>query len=139
MTPSPHLSSWCAPEVLEGRSNGSTAADVYSLGATVWHLLVGRSPFRVPDGDNSQAAMIERVLRAPAPVTGLDVPAALDRLLTRCLAKDPAHRPASALEFARDLQLIEVQQGLPRTETGKIQRYRLRDAAGGLRGSAEKT
>lgn len=108
---------WCAPEVLEGRSNGSTAADVYSLGATVWHLLVGRSPFRVPDGDNSQAAMIERVLRAPAPVTGLDVPAALDRLLTRCLAKDPAHRPASALEFARDLQLIEVQQGLPRTET----------------------
>ena len=32
---------WSPPELLDGRSNGSVASDVYSLGATIWNLLVG--------------------------------------------------------------------------------------------------
>ena len=39
---------WSPPELLDGRSNGSVASDVYSLGATIWNLLVGRSPFSIP-------------------------------------------------------------------------------------------
>ena len=39
---------WSPPEMLDGRSNGSIASDVYSLGATIWHLLVGRSPYSIP-------------------------------------------------------------------------------------------
>ena len=39
---------WSPPELLDGRSNGSVTSDVYSLGATIWHLLVGRSPFSIP-------------------------------------------------------------------------------------------
>ena len=107
---------WSPPELLDGRSNGSVASDVYSLGATIWHLLVGRSPFSIPAGDNSTRALSARILHAAAPATQRsDVPPALDRLLQQTLAKRPEHRPASALELARALQRIESAAGWPRT------------------------
>lgn len=107
---------WSPPELLDGRSNGSVASDVYSLGATIWHLLVGRSPFSIPSGDNSTRAISARILHAAPPATQRpDVPPALDRLLQQCLAKRPEHRPASALELARALQRIEAAAGWART------------------------
>ena len=107
---------WSPPELLDGRSNGSVASDVYSLGATIWHLLVGRSPFSIPSGDNSTRALSARILHAAPPATQRpDVPPALDRLLQQCLAKQPGHRPQSALELARSLQQIESAAGWSRT------------------------
>ena len=107
---------WSPPELLDGRSNGSVASDVYSLGATVWHLLVGRSPYSLPGGDNSTRALSARILHAAPPATQrTDVPPALDRLLQQCLSKQAAHRPRSALELARSLQRIESAAGWPRT------------------------
>jgi serine/threonine protein kinase len=107
---------WSPPELLDGRSNGSVASDVYSLGATIWNLLVGRSPFSIPSGDNSSRALTARILHSTPPRTQRpDVPPALDLLLQQCLAKDPRHRPRSALEVARGLQRIETQAGFPRT------------------------
>lgn len=107
---------WSPPELLDGTSNGSVASDVYSLGATIWHLLVGRSPFSIPSGDNSTRALSARILHAAPPATQRpDVPPALDTLLQQCLAKRPEHRPSSALELARALQRIEAAAGWPRT------------------------
>lgn len=107
---------WAPPELLDGRSNGSVSSDVYSLGATIWHLLVGRSPFSIPSGDNSTRALSARILHAAPPATQRpDAPAALDALLQQCLAKRPEHRPASALELARSLQRIEEAAGWPAT------------------------
>ena len=107
---------WSPPELLDGRSNGSVASDVYSLGATIWHLLVGRSPFSIPAGDNSTRALSARILHAAPPATQRsDVPPALDRLLQQCLAKNPDHRPQSALALARSLQQIEAAANWPRT------------------------
>ena len=107
---------WSPPELLDGRSNGSVSSDVYSLGATIWHLLVGRSPFSIPSGDNSTRALSARILHAAPPATQRpDVPPALDRLLQQCLAKRPEHRPSSALELARALQRIESSAGWSRT------------------------
>jgi serine/threonine protein kinase len=107
---------WAPPELIDGRSNGTVTSDVYSLGATLWNLLVGRSPFSVPHGDNSSRALATRILHTAPPSTQRpDVPPALDRLLQQCLAKDPAHRPQSALELARALQQIESSLGFART------------------------
>lgn len=107
---------WSPPEMLDGRSNGSIASDVYSLGATIWHLLVGRSPFSIPGGDNSTQALSARILHAIPPATQRpDAPPALDRLLQQCLAKRPEHRPQSAMELARSLQRIEAEAGFART------------------------
>ncbi len=107
---------WAPPEVLYGQSNGDERSDVYSLAATLWQLLVGRSPFEVPGGDNSAYALMPRIRSTAPPATGRqDVPAGLERLLSQAMAKDPAHRPSSALEFARALQSVEQQQRLNRT------------------------
>jgi serine/threonine protein kinase len=107
---------WAAPELLFGGSDGNAATDVYSLAATLWQLLAGRSPFAVPEGDNTAYALMDRIQSQPAPATGRpDVPIAMERLLARALDKDPAVRPATAAEFARQLQAVESQLRLPRT------------------------
>jgi serine/threonine protein kinase len=107
---------WAPPEILYGQSNGDVRSDVYSLAATLWHLLVGRSPFEQPGGDNSAYALMPRIRATPVPPTGrADVPLSLERLLAHGMAKNPAARPQSALEFARGLQAIETEQRLPRT------------------------
>ncbi len=117
---------WSAPEVLYGQSNGDSRSDVYSLAATLWHLLVGRSPFEQPGGDNSAYALMPRIRATPAPTTGrADVPVSLERLLSHALAKNPDGRPQTALELARGLQAVEREQRLPATsvvvldETGR--------------------
>ncbi|GAB2477242.1 serine/threonine-protein kinase [Jatrophihabitans fulvus] len=108
---------WAAPEVLYATGPTSIRSDVYSLAATLWHLLVGRSPFEERGGDNSTFALMRRVRDMPPPVTGRpDVPPSLDRLLRQSMAKDPAARPGSAIEVARRLQAVELELSLPRTE-----------------------
>lgn len=107
---------WAPPEVLFGQSNGDARADVYALSATLWQLLVGRSPFEVPGGDNSAYALMPRIRSNPPPSTGrADVPQSLERLLAQAMSKNPLARPASAIEFARSLQAIEQDERFSRT------------------------
>ena len=51
---------WSPPELLYATETAGVRSDVYSLAATLWHLLVGRSPFEIPNGDNSQFALMKR-------------------------------------------------------------------------------
>lgn len=107
---------WAPPEVLYGHNNGDVRGDVYSLAATLWQLLVGRSPFEVPGGDNSAYALMPRIRSAPVPTTGrADVPASLERLLAQAMAKEPATRPRSAIALVRELQEIELELHLAQT------------------------
>lgn len=107
---------WAPPEVLFGQSNGDARADVYALSATLWQLLVGRSPFEVPGGDNSAYALMPRIRSNPPPSTSrADVPQSLERLLAQAMSKNPLARPASAIEFARSLQQIEQDERFSRT------------------------
>lgn len=115
---------WSPPETLYGTAAASVRSDVYSLAATLWHLLVGRSPFEVPGGDNAAFAMMRRVRDIPPPSTGrADVPPSLDRLLRAALSKDPALRPSSAREFIGALQAIEQELRLPRTESELVEEH----------------
>jgi serine/threonine protein kinase len=107
---------WAPPEVLYASGPADERSDIYSLGATLWHLLVGRSPFELPGGDNSMPALMRRVKSTPPPSTGRgDVPPALERLLQMAMAKSPEGRPSSAAAFARALQAVEQEQRLPLT------------------------
>ena len=108
---------WSPPEVLYGTSGGDERADVYSLGATLWHLLAGHSPFEEPGGDNSTLALMRRIQSAAPPrLPRADVPDSLERLLRQAMAKDPAARPKSALELVLALQAVEQEQRLPLTQ-----------------------
>lgn len=107
---------WSPPEVLYGQSNGDARSDVYSLAATLWHLLVGRSPFEQPGGDNSAYSLMPRIRATPVPQTGrADVPLSLERLLGHAMAKKPDARPQTAIDLARALQAIEQEQRFART------------------------
>ncbi|GAA2394906.1 hypothetical protein Cme02nite_54940 [Catellatospora methionotrophica] len=106
---------WCPPEILAGRP-ATAASDTFSLGATLWHLLVGRSPFDVP-GRNSQAELEARIADpCPAPLGRSDVPPQLEQLLARMMAKAPSARPRTAAEVAVALTAIEQRIGAPRPD-----------------------
>lgn len=117
---------WSPPETLYATGPATVRSDVYSLAATLWHLLVGRSPFEVPGGDNAPFALMRRIRDVPAPTTGrADVPASLDRLLRAAMGKDPILRPASVFEVIGALQAIEQELRLPRTPLELAQAERL--------------
>ena len=89
---------------------------MWALGATVYSLLAGRSPFEIPGGANGSSDLMSRIARAkPQPIGRPDVPASLEQLLRRTMSRRPEQRPASALEFVRELQLIETELGVPQT------------------------
>lgn len=94
---------WSSAEMLAG-AHGSIASDVYSLGATLWHLLAGRSPYEIPGGDNTAEAL-ERRIRAGKlqPLRRADVPQRLESLLQATMSHDPKRRPKSARDVAATL------------------------------------
>ena len=107
---------WAAPEVLDGRSRGSVASDVYSLGAVLWHLLVGRPPFWVADGDNSPRALTARTLHSAPPAHAARRRTARSSSCSRTACRRPrSNVPRPPLALARALQEIEVEAGYPRT------------------------
>ena len=107
---------WSAPEVLLDETPGTVASEVWALAATVYSLLAGRSPFEDPEGSNSSSDLMSRIARAkPQPIGRGDVPASLEALLKRAMSRRPEARPASVIEFVRELQAIEAELGVPQT------------------------
>jgi serine/threonine-protein kinase len=92
---------WIAPEVA-GSGVADPRADLYALGCVGYWLLTGAPLFEGRDLDT----LIRRHRDTAAPAPSLRAPAvppALDAVILACLAKDPAQRPASALELAARL------------------------------------
>ncbi|MGD8193468.1 serine/threonine-protein kinase [Herbiconiux sp. P18] len=101
---------WSPPEVFGASPQSGTAADIYSLGATVYTILAGRSPFEVPGGANSGLDLIARIQSSPLTTTGrADVPPSLEEVLATAMAKREDARYGSALEFARALQKVQLE------------------------------
>jgi len=101
---------WSPPESFADPPRSSVGSDVWALGATIYSLLAGRSPFEVPGGRNGAADLIARIERNPVPPTGRsDVPASLERVLATAMAKDPLARYPSALALARAWQQVQVE------------------------------
>lgn len=102
---------YAAPEVLED-SEASVASDVYSLGATLYHLAAGTAPFASGD----LRTTVRRILTdPPPPLPRTDVPPGLDRALRSALAKEPGDRLPSAQAFAELLREVQSRAGLTPT------------------------
>lgn len=105
---------WSAPEVINGKVMGTVASDIWSLGATIYGLLAGRSPFEEVHGQNSSERLKARISKARyTPIERTDIPSQLEDCLSRAMAKDPAKRYPSAAAFAEDLQRIQMSMNLP--------------------------
>jgi eukaryotic-like serine/threonine-protein kinase len=93
---------YLSPEQAQGHAVSATS-DLYAVGVILYELLTGVVPF---DGDSAVAIAFKQVsAQPPAPSTvNPAVPAVLDEIVLRALAKDPAARYANADEFIAALR-----------------------------------
>jgi eukaryotic-like serine/threonine-protein kinase len=100
---------YLSPEQAQGHVV-SASSDLYSIGVILYELLTGVVPF---EGETAVAIAFKQVSAEPSPPSALNpnVPAALDAIVLRALAKDPARRYADADEFIVALQ--RAREALP--------------------------
>lgn len=95
---------YMSPEQLQGKE-ADARSDVFAFGALVYEMVTGLKAFQGED----QASIIGAILeRQPAPVSDLQplTPAGLDRVLKKCLAKDPDRRWQSAGDLTDALRWL---------------------------------
>jgi serine/threonine-protein kinase len=118
-----------SPEHALGREVDARS-DLYSLGATAFYALSGRLPI---DGNTTTEVLARQVSLAPRQLdaVGVTVPRKLAQLIDRCLAKDPAARPASAELLAEQLGVaIEQRRELPAALRAFVKRNGRMDGGG---------
>jgi hypothetical protein len=96
---------YMAPEQVEGGAIDART-DIFALGALLYEMVTGKRAF---DG-KSKASVIASILdREPPPIASFDrtAPAALDRLIRACLAKNPDDRVQAARDVAMQLRWVE--------------------------------
>jgi TolB-like protein/tetratricopeptide (TPR) repeat protein/tRNA A-37 threonylcarbamoyl transferase component Bud32 len=94
---------YMSPEQIFGDEPVDQRSDVYSLGCVVYEMLAGVPPFT---GPTARSILARQAAHAAPPLATLraDVPEAMARAVERALAKSPADRYASAVEFAEALR-----------------------------------
>jgi eukaryotic-like serine/threonine-protein kinase len=91
---------YLSPEQAVGRP-ATAASDIYALAVVAFELLTGRRPFMADTLAAQARAHVEGEI--PRASAGTDLPPAVDAVLERGLAKDPAARPRSAVDFVERL------------------------------------
>jgi serine/threonine-protein kinase len=98
---------YMAPELISGGAVDGRA-DIYALGCVGYYLLTGSIVFK---GETPIQLIVQHLQAEPEPPSvrlGSPVPAGLETLILRCLAKDPDGRPASALELDGALEAADA-------------------------------
>jgi len=95
---------YMAPEQLEGKE-ADTRSDLFSLGAVLYEMATGKRAFE----GKSQASLIASILKeTPQPISAVTSvsPPALDRIVMRCLEKDPEDRYQTARDVLLELKWV---------------------------------
>src|SRR5262249_59634295 len=117
---------YMAPEQLEGRE-ADARTDIFAFGCVLYEMATGRKAFV----GGSQASLISSIMKEePAPIsaTAPATPPAFERVVKRCLAKDPEDRWQNAADLKSELKWIAEggsQSGIPAPVTATSVRRRL--------------
>lgn len=101
---------YMSPEQLQSQGTGQEVdarSDIFSFGLVLYEMLTGKRAF---DG-SSPATVIAAIMERPAPSIGAVAPPALDRVLKRCLEKDPENRWQNARDLKTELEWIAQAPG----------------------------
>ena len=90
---------YMAPEQLQGKADVDSRADIFAFGCVLFEMLTGKRAF---DGTDA-ASVIAAVMERPAPAVAEIAPGPLDRVLQKCLAKDPDDRWQTARDLKTEL------------------------------------
>lgn len=97
---------YMSPEQVRGQP-AEARSDLFALGCVLYEMISGRKPFRGPTSAETMYAILHEVV-PPLGQTGRHGPPELERIVQRCLEKDPQRRFASAVALA--VALREVTQ-----------------------------
>ena len=81
---------YMSPELAEGKAVDARS-DIFSLGSVLYELVTGQQPFQGPSKLSTLSAILKEEPKPPSTITPA-IPAELERLINRCLRKDPAKR-----------------------------------------------
>jgi serine/threonine-protein kinase len=103
---------YMSPEQCRGSGAVDHRADVYALGCVLYHQLTGHPPFDLDGVGEIISAHLRETPRPPSALA-VGIPASVDVLVLRCLAKDPDERFQSMLELqqACEAQLARISSG----------------------------
>ena len=124
---------YMAPEQVEARPVDART-DIFAFGAVVYEMATGKKAFE----GRSQASLIAKILEVdPAPISSLQpmTPPALDRLVKKCLAKEPEKRWQAASDVCDELKWIAEQGQEPHAAmpvSGGIAKRGVRERLGWL-------
>jgi serine/threonine protein kinase len=96
---------YISPEQIRADRNIDSRADIYGLGATLYHMVTGKPPFEGPD----VATILRKHLReplVPPDHVNLELTNGMSEIIELCLAKNPAHRYATTADLIEDLQAV---------------------------------
>ena len=95
---------YMAPEQVEGKE-ADTRSDIFSFGVILYEMTTGKRAFEGKSAASVMAAILER---EPPAISSLQplTPPLLDRIVLRCLAKDPDERWQTTADLMRDLTWI---------------------------------
>jgi serine/threonine protein kinase len=98
---------YCAPELLQGE-RATPLSDVYGVGATLFTLAVGRSPFAADPENEAPAALVLRIVAGEPPPFPRSVPSSLAHVIGRAMAKHPEDRYPSVAALDEDLRAVAL-------------------------------
>jgi eukaryotic-like serine/threonine-protein kinase len=103
---------YISPEQVKGEVNIGPPADIYSLGATLYHMLTGSVPF---DGKNPSAVMHKHVKAELVPPDHVNpkLSAGVSEVIEMMMAKDPAKRYQSCKDLLTDLRAVREKKNPP--------------------------
>lgn len=127
----PHYTS---PEQAQGKKDIDIRSDIYSLGATLYHMVTGRPVF---EGSNALGVMVKHVTQEPAEPS--DFNAALTRkecaIILKALSKDPDKRYQTPEDFRKDLELLSEDKPLKFAKSSRCRRTKRKKKSGVASGS----